>query len=192
MPNNFNENYKKGCEVENFIKKIYKGKNASFIAGNNGENVVNINLIERIYHCKYVPPGYDEFEQHNFGPRLDFNGLKITMPDLLFNSRTDNVFWVECKSSRNTNFHTIDVAEKDILDYREIENRGCCKVWMALCFIDTNMNKATIKVAKISEIIGFVKFKSQESFFNRYYNENVYRIDPDWSIFQYLYVGEYP
>lgn len=168
----FDKYFESGSKIEDFLieyfQEIYAWK---FIAGTRNGKIENINEIETLFSCKYIHP----VKKIN-GPLLDFqNGEPpVIMPDLLFESKNKFVFWVESKSSFNSNFDTIDIEVEKIEDYYKI-SKNCDKpLWIVITIVDDN--KCNLFSAKIYNLISEIELNKIQKIYNSLWKKDVYRI----------------
>lgn len=70
------------------------------------------------------------------GPKLKFSEKeKYTMPDLLFRSQKDTLFWVESKSSFRGNKEVIDIEFDKIDDYYSIQEKTRKTTWLVVTIV---------------------------------------------------------
>ena len=104
--NKWKKNFDFGTKAEDLIRDYFEEVFGwSFIAGTYGGKIENPEKIESLFSCQFLPAG--KYDDGFHGPRLEFSDNKFTMPDQLYKSKNDIIFWVESKA--RTNFGQLNV-----------------------------------------------------------------------------------
>ena len=183
---NFDVNYDKGCFVEDFISEyVDEMFGWKFVAGARRGEMHNISEIERLFSCRYIAP-----IAKKKGPSLDFlDGEEpVIMPDILFRSKKDWLFWVESKSSFDSRFYSVDIPEEKIRAYTKIQMNTKSPVWIIVSLVDGDY--CEIYSARINDINKLINSGRLISFYNKSYKKECYTLNVKTSLFVSLSDGK--
>lgn len=114
----------------NFLERHFGYK---FEAGERYNSILNVDMIEELEHCEFVPPNVAS----GLGARLKFTRdnkeYLLTMPDVLMSRNSSNGFyWVEAK--RHTkHYMTLVINKNNFLDYKTLYERFTRQEFYVMC-----------------------------------------------------------
>jgi hypothetical protein len=122
----------------NFLEKHFGYK---FEAGERGGETLNVDLIEELEHCEYIPPT----QAHGSQLRFTDNGreYKLTMPDVFMSRNSSSGFyWIEAK--RHTfNYSEMIINKNNFEDYKILYEKFTRQEFYVMCLnprLDDNNN----------------------------------------------------
>jgi hypothetical protein len=119
----------------NFLERHFGYK---FEAGERYNSILNVDVIEELEHCEYVPPSMAS----GLGARLKFNRNNteyvLTMPDVLMSRNSSNGFyWIEAK--RHEKYYMTLIIDRDsFADYKMLYENFTRQEFYVMCI---NPNK---------------------------------------------------
>jgi hypothetical protein len=132
---NWKKNFDFGTKAEDLIRDYFEEVFGwLFVAGAYRGKIENPEKIEKLFSCEFLPAG--NYEDGFHGPRLEFSDNRFVMPDQLYKSKNDIIFWVESKARKNFGQLNVMIEETKILDYLEISNRSTKSGWLVLSLVD--------------------------------------------------------
>jgi hypothetical protein len=131
-----------GSTVEDFLAEYFEEVFGwKFVGGARNKEIINREFIEKTFSCKVG------FGKKKKCPVLFFGKEEFTMPDQIYMSQRQKIFWVESKGSFSGNKNFIDIECKKIRDYFEVFKRTGTTVWVVVSVIrngECNIFSATI------------------------------------------------
>jgi len=103
------------------INVLEKHFGYNFVAGERYGVIENIDFVEEMENCEYIPPEESSWFSSGHGPQLKFsrNGkeIKVTMPDVFMSRKNNLLYWIEVKRHKNNSDDFI------ISDIEKINNK---------------------------------------------------------------------
>lgn len=117
----------------NFLEKHFGYK---FVAGERNNSVFNIEIIEELENCEFIPEKRTGFNRHGNKLRFIENGLKyeLTMPDVFMSRNSSSGFyWIEAKTHTNHDDSRLIIDCKNFDDYATLYTKFTRQSFLVMC-----------------------------------------------------------
>ena len=145
----------------NFLESHFGYK---FEAGERNNSVINVELIEELEHCEFIPE--KKFGLGKHGSRLRFTDgertYDLTMPDVFMSRNSKSGFyWIEAKTHFDATETRLIIDQKNFDDYALLYTKFTRQSFLVMCLHPDGANYHDVYFCEFQELLDNVPRKDR-------------------------------